>query len=205
MSKKSPAKRARFWRLPPKLEKKGSLLLDCQMWCLGRDICHSQGNLLIQYGCERCPAPDGSQKSAYVLACSSGIKLVFWGFGIFCAAGNTGGLYLNRYHFRPQYSPDGRIPQAWSAAELPECRAPITATEMATASGMLADILDELYRYETCVLDQYGTKYRENVIWAHPNHSKYSPQHGVDLKLGWQSLSQLLPVAAMNISNPNPI
>jgi hypothetical protein len=195
---------ARFWRLPPQLEKTGSLLMDCQMWCLGRDICHTQGNLLIQYGCERRPAPEGRQKSAYVLAHSSGIQLIFWGFGIFCAIGELGGVYINRYHFRPQYSPYGSIPDAWSAAELPECRAPITSTERAAAAGMLAQIVEALYHYEMWVLDRYGTAYREKVIWAHPNHSKHSPQQGADLKLGWHALAQQIAAVESNKSDLKP-
>jgi hypothetical protein len=79
-----------------------SVLLDQQMWCWGRDIVRSEGNLLLQFGFrkERPPATV-SGCTAYILTPFPGCQLILWGFGLFFGLESSGGVFLRRYEFKP--------------------------------------------------------------------------------------------------------
>ncbi|MCU0511553.1 MAG: hypothetical protein MUE40_03190 [Anaerolineae bacterium] len=174
--------------LPGRLEKFAADLLHVQMWCLGRDVMYSGGNLLVQAGCERVPAPVARYHSAYSVALAGEARLLLWGFGLFYAAGAAGGLFIGRYRFRPQYTAHGGIPAAWRAEDLPPFSAPPAdrRTEIARWPGHMLRWLGD---YEAGIIERLGADYRVRVARACPGSTR-PPAAPAAFAAAWYDLAQ---------------
>jgi len=170
------------------LRRRGARLLNQQCWNWGRDVVRPEGNLLLEAGFARERPPEGETGSTrYVLDGPDGGRLVLWGFGVFFG-GESGGVYLNRFQFEPQWMPLEAIrkpiwnPDMIPAAGLPpRPQAPLDLT--LRAARRIAD-------YEEWVLGECGLAYRCEVLseWDHAAKG-LAPQ---SLPEAWRTLAAAL-------------
>lgn len=86
-------------RLPYRLQRRGGDLLNQQCWLWGQDVRRAEGNLLLELGFQRTPAPANQQGCTQYTRLRAGVELRLWGFGVYHRAHT--GVYLNRYSFAP--------------------------------------------------------------------------------------------------------
>jgi len=142
-------------------------LLNRQMWCWGRDILHSAGNLLVRYGFERqSPPPGSAAASNYSYHSSSQSRWILRGFGVFYGRQPCGGLFLHRYRFEPllTLAPD-LSPPAWTICDLPKCFFPCTE-DVPRCRALLISLLQEIHQYELWVERNLGLAYRKQTLSA---------------------------------------
>ncbi|MEM1062793.1 MAG: hypothetical protein AAGJ97_10760 [Planctomycetota bacterium] len=149
-------------------------LFDQQMWCWGRDIEHADGNLLIEYGFQRLEKPAGSDAvSVYRLEPSPTSRVVLRGFGVFCGDDRWGGIFLRRFDFTPQATPEADLPRPpWLLQDLP----PLSTPHERHADGcrrLLLQVIDRIRDYEAWVAARLGTGYRgETLLPWEAKHGK---------------------------------
>jgi hypothetical protein len=95
----------RGWCFPQSVQSFGKRLLGQQLWCWGRDIARPQGNLLVEFGFRRHRANDLDRDGSSCYRIDADAQHVaLWGFGMFYGRRGWGGLYLDRFSFRPQWA-----------------------------------------------------------------------------------------------------
>ncbi len=147
-----------------------SVLLDQQLWCIGCDIRHPDGNLLVRYGFERVPAPDSAKDcTTYILRPQSESEFVLWGFGIFHGELGYGGIFLKRYTFTPKWTSADRLPEAvWSTARLPAMQWPKGELQHARTNYVLQRTVSWLADYEDWILQNAGIEHRQECLRRWP-------------------------------------
>ena len=172
--------------------RKGQELLHRQCWNWGRDIVRSEGNLLLEAGFLKRRPPEGEAgSSCYTLALSGGDSLMLWGFGLLYGTPRRGGVYLNRYEFRPVWLPSDTIrgpiwkPDMVPAGQAPpSLRVPVDLT--VSAIRCIAD-------YEEWVLARCGLEYRRAVLWQWKGPSGHSRQLPPQmLPQAWRTLADAI-------------
>ena len=140
-------------------------LLNQQLWCWGRDVEHASGNLLLKYGFERTEKPAKSKAtSIYEYEVSQTARVVLRGFGIFYGDDRWGGIFLQRYRFRPQYTRLTRLKKTcWQVEDLPKLSKPNEKT-FEKCRSLFADLVEWVYSYEKWVLEVEGTEYRRSTV-----------------------------------------
>ena len=168
---------------------KGQELLNQQCWNWGRDIVRPEGNLLLEAGFLRQRPPEGEAgSSCYTLALPNGDSLMLWGFGLLYGTPREGGVYLNRYEFRPVWLPSetihGRVwkPDMIPAGQTPpSLRVPVDLT--VAAIRRIAD-------YEEGALAHCGLEYRRAVLRQWKQASEQLPPH--TLPRAWRALADAI-------------
>ncbi len=139
----------------------GTTLLDQQLWCLGRDIVRSEGNLLIQYGLNKSSPPAGERGRSSYHELSGGTSLVLWGWGVFVGAEVLGGLILKRYAFQPLFAHSYRPPlHVWHWDDLQGYERPAGSDDEVRAAQLMQRFADWVIGYETWVQREFGVSYR---------------------------------------------
>lgn len=154
--------------LPKTLRRPGQTLLHLQCWCWGADIRRAEGNLLLEYGfvCARTAAATVGTTSRYTLACSDGVRIQLWGWGLLYAD-VRGAFFLGRYQFTPAAAGDPSAGlDAFEPHELAGFRAPETPEQLRCQLAMLGDACRWIAEYERWVLDRVGLLYRRDVVGA---------------------------------------
>ena len=169
--------------------RKGQELLDRQCWIWGRDIVRPEGNLLLEAGFLRRRPPEGEAgSSCYTLALPDGASLMLWGFGLLYGTPLNGGVYLNRYKFRPVWLQSETVqkpiwkPETIPTAQTPPSpRAPVDLTVAA---------IRRIAEYEEWALARCGLEYRRAVLrqWKRP--SKRLPPQA--LPQAWRALADAI-------------
>jgi hypothetical protein len=168
-----------------------AVLLDQQMWCWGRDIVRSEGNLLLQFGFrkERPPA-NTSGCSAYVLTPFPGCQMILWGFGLFFGLASSGGLFLRRYEFNPVWTRLPALPViVWRPEGLPAFQPPRSIPEQNCTQRLLTAAVRWIAGYEQWVLDMAGVEYRRLCLreW----HKRIIPAERVPDE--WRRIAERVP------------
>ena len=169
--------------------RKGQELLHQQCWNWGRDIVRREGNLLLEAGFLKRRPPEGEAgSSCYTLALSNGDSLMLWGFGLLYGTPQKGGVYLNRYAFRPDWLPSETMQgPMWKPDMIPAGQAPpslhIPVDLTVAAIRRVAD-------YEEWVLARCGLEYRRAVLrqWKQPS-GRLPPQ---TLPHAWRALADAI-------------
>ena len=169
--------------------RRGQELLHRQCWNWGRDIVRPEGNLLLEAGFLRRRPPEGEAgSSCYTLALPDGGSLMLWGFGLMYGTAQKGGVYLNRYQFRPVWVPSQTIQgPIWKPDMIPTGQAPpsllIPVDLTVTAIRRIAD-------YEEWALAHCGLEYRRAVLreWKQPSE-QLPPQ---TLPQAWRTLADAI-------------
>ncbi len=136
------------------MQKRGAQLLHVQCWLWGQDVRRSAGNLLVEQGFARLPAPagvTGCTQYTRVLQCGACLRL--WGFGFLFAEAE--GVFLRRYEFVPRRVPE--VVDTWAAMELNRC-------EVCREFRLVARALWEVARMEAAVQAAEGVEYRRRCL-----------------------------------------
>ncbi|WNG48777.1 hypothetical protein F0U60_35180 [Archangium minus] len=152
--------------LPQDVRRDGERLFDISMWCIGRDVSHTD-NLLLRRGLSRERIPAGQQgTSAYSGALPGGGALTLWGFGALCRVCGES-VYVPRDGFTPFLVEEGRV--AWpvfQAAALGTPREPVTPGECSAARAAVASLAEWLAGYEEWVVSLLGSGWRHECLAA---------------------------------------
>jgi hypothetical protein len=157
------------------------------MWCWGCDIRHPEGNVLLRYTftCQRPPDPSQGS-SRYTLCDGQGQHITLWGFGIWYALTEVGGIFLQRYGFSPCLTSTIESPASiWTPRDLPPLRLPTTFKEGHTALALLSSLLFWISEYEQWIQENLGSDYRKYSLKEWP-HQVISPENIVSM---WQRLA----------------
>lgn len=172
----------------PEFLESGERLLHHQCWFFGRDIHHSQGNLLIRYGFKRFGAPKkGKGANMYHLQLDSRHEIALWGFGIFFSNGNDG-IFINRYHFLPKYFPKTalKIP-TFQIEELPRSFAYYQENDLRIVVSLLIELSLWICDYEDWVEAKCGKNWRKQCLLEWDNTKLNLKQ----IKQGWLKIDKL--------------
>ncbi|MDZ4769944.1 MAG: hypothetical protein SGJ24_12525 [Chloroflexota bacterium] len=170
-----PSKRqsAPLVKLPAALSRRGTALIEQQMWCWGCDVRRADGNLLLAYGCQQRPSPEPRYHSAYTVALCAGCALTLWGWGVWIAAQDHGSLFISRGGFRLRWSSHTDLsPQAWQARDLPLVSEP-NGERQTDALHLLREAVTWIAGYERWLADCTAPTYREQVVVAWPQRRQY--------------------------------
>ena len=144
-------------------QSKGQVLLHQQCWNWGRDIVRPEGNLLLEAGFLKRRPPEGEAgSSCYTLALPGGDSLRLWGFGLLYGTLHKGGVYLNRYRFRPVWLPSEAIRgPIWKPGMIPAGQAP---PSLRIPVDLTVAAIRGVADYEEWVLAHCGLEYRRAVL-----------------------------------------
>lgn len=174
--------------VPPEVRRRGTALLNLQGWCWGRDICRSQGNLLLAHGFERHRPPKGKLgSSAYTLKLNATRSVVLWGFGLFYTDPVYGSVYLPRCGFSPQLASSVELPTTiWEMAQLPPMQTAATIAEWRCLFTLLSAALTWIGGYEQWIVANAGIEYRSRCVaeW------KRSTLPASEIAATWQQLAE---------------
>lgn len=151
--------------------RRAAVLVDQQLWCFGYDIRRPEGNLLIERGCERIPAPVEARCGSCYRARVEGhgrrdreSVFLLRGFGVLCEEPAHAGLFLHRDRFQVAWL-GGRslatIP--WLPEDAPqESVVPVRFRQ--AAAGLIARLAEWIACYEEDVRETCGEAYRVSAL-----------------------------------------
>jgi hypothetical protein len=189
----------------PRLRRDADRLLDLQLWMLGRDILHPDGNALLAYGCERVPAPAGRGGTSAYRPPGAGGVLIWWGFGAATLltgseadrAAHAAAVFVERHAFGPRLLVAAPVLPLWTPSQLPRARFPRAADDWAAAVAGIVRIADGFGAYErwaTDALDR-GARRRlmeERMVDRRGRAARRAPEWGVPLPDRWARLTARL-------------
>jgi hypothetical protein len=138
-------------------------LVDFQLWCLGQDIRHADGNLLLSYGAARERPPAGIEGSSrYSIAGPDASVLILWGFGLVLSTSDAPPIMLRRHQRNARLLP-ARFCAAdvWQPDDLPRGVAARDDAQRRTVACGLAALAAQLVEYERWVRRQLGPDWRQ--------------------------------------------
>jgi len=172
-------------------------LLDQQLWCIGRDILHAQGNALLRYGFSRERAPAGASGStAYVFIPAPDSQLILWGFAAFYGERALGGGILVRRHGRqPGWTTEHALSFPMSTLkQLPSAYLPRTAVDIVQYRALLGGMARTLAGYESWAQRELGAEYRRDCIRRRPRHiRRRHPEEVETLPSRWLAMQPAVP------------
>jgi hypothetical protein len=151
--------------LPLELRRDAERLFDLTMWCLGRDVKHPEGNLLLRSGLTRERPPEGQQgQSVYTATLAGGGSLKLWGFGVLCEGGDAA-VFIARDGFTPRLVDVASMEwPVFEAERLQAASAPLTFQEQRACRASVAVLAEWLARYEQWVADGVGLSWRSECF-----------------------------------------
>ncbi len=163
---------SRGWRYPRPVQRFATKLLTQQFWCLGQDVLSPHGNLLMEYGFSRHRGSAGKRaKSTYYTLEEGELRIALWAFGAVFAERSHGGIFLDRFNFKPGWSSVDSLPYGvHSPEQLPRFPPPASNTEWQSAHRLCQSMLEWFASYETWVAKRYGLEYRQKCVekWSRP-------------------------------------
>ncbi|MFZ1398459.1 MAG: hypothetical protein WAS33_16265 [Candidatus Promineifilaceae bacterium] len=186
-----------YWiHYPADYKKQIKPLLHQQMWLFGRDIHCPEGNLLYQ--CQFSHQRDESRGGSMYTRWEAERQIVLWGWGIWLGQAGLGGIFVNRYRAKPQFTAVPSLRQTIHREEgLPRLAYRVGSEAQAEAMRqMWADLLRWLAGYEAWVLEGYGRSWRQSALKPF-NHAVTKLAAVDQLASQWQTLaeqSQTLPI-----------
>jgi hypothetical protein len=172
------------------LQQQAARLLNQQLWCWGRDIEAASGNLLVRHGFQRIEKPAGSSTaSIYRLDITPRTRVILRGFGVFFGDDRLGGVFLPRFEFTPQYTPESDLClPAWGSEDLPPLSPP-HEDQMPGCQSLLLSLIDWIRQYEGWIVEHKGVSYRNRTltVWKAKHGSVVA---GAEIGAAWKMLRQ---------------
>lgn len=163
-----PARRG--WCYPRSVARFGERLFGQQLWCWGRDILFSKGNLLLRYGFSRHRERGVDGSTCYRLDTEKQ-HIALWGFGVWYGCREYGGIFLNRFNFVPQWGNFESLALGihWPE-ELPPLGRPSNQLQWQRAHRLCCQMMAWIASYETWVQREVGLDYRRHCVatWRRP-------------------------------------
>jgi hypothetical protein len=178
----------------------GRALLDAQLWCLGQDILHPDGNLLAAYGAERWReglAP--RQPSAYRHRAPAGARVALWGYGLWLGDPSTGsGCFVRRKHFVPVLTDDAWPGAAAFVRDDRPGRRPVTPAERDRLAGLLCHLARWCGDYERWIAETQPADWRATCEVRRPRATRRRGRlaSAETLDAGWARLAALVGAGA---------
>jgi hypothetical protein len=142
-----------------------SQLFDQQMWCFGRDIMRTQGNILLDLGmCQYRSNNPESNSTMYTCAVEPKGMLFLWGFGVMYTEPGFGGVFLARYDFLPKWTPRESAMGVHRMEDLGTLLNPGTRIEISRMRHLLPQMTRWFARYEHYIVETYGIDYRDRCL-----------------------------------------
>ncbi len=172
----------------------GRSLLDAQLWCLGQDILHAEGNLLAAFGGVR--HRDGlhaGQPSCYRLVPPDGgsLRVCAWGYGLWLGDLEAGdGCFVRRKGFAPVLtSADWPWAGAFGRDDRPG-RRPRSAAESARLATLVAALAEWCAGYERWIAGTVAPGWRATCESRRPRGRRRGAGHrpAATLAEGWGAL-----------------
>ncbi|MEO1526157.1 MAG: hypothetical protein AAFX06_12025 [Planctomycetota bacterium] len=150
-------------------------LMSQQLWCFGQDVKRPEGNWLVELGFHRTPPPEKRKDCAslYTLDLSEKQRIVLRGFGVFLGDDSFGGLFIERYCFRPLLSTEACLVKAWACEDLPDLHPPKPEQDP-SVHAMLLTLVDWLISYEAETMSRLGIGYRQRTLQSWNNGERWS-------------------------------
>jgi hypothetical protein len=146
-----------------------SRLLNQQFWLFGYDVRRPDGNILLDFGFEKCRPPAGGSftSSRYVRIMNDGLAIGLWGFGMYISEGGERGLFLTRSGLAMRVHTCADVLSAnWNPLDCDELRAPRNGADAILARSLLGRGACWVSSYEREVVDRYGLAYRQQALAA---------------------------------------
>ncbi|WP_224361814.1 hypothetical protein [Hyalangium versicolor] len=177
--------------LPPmlslELRRDAERLFETTMWCLGRDVNHPEGNLLLRRGLTRERPPEGQRgSSVYSASFSGGGGVELWAFGVLCHDGGEA-TFIRREGFTPLLVDVSRV--AWPVFEaeaLGGAQPPSTDGQQRRCRAAVVTLAEWLARYEEWVVKEVGLSWRRECL---AQRRKAPPVAAEELAAAWWRLS----------------
>ena len=172
--------------------------MEQQLWCWGRDVEFSDGNLLMDFGFERHRDQGIVERSTCYRLDNDELHVCMWGFGLFFGRRELGGIYIHRFDFSPKWAPIESLALAihWPA-ELPVFVRPSGQDQWRRARILLKALTHWIACYETWVRDTVGVAYRRDCVetWLRPfvRADRMSLAWRFLSRRGWERQGQSLP------------
>jgi hypothetical protein len=177
----------------PSLRRQLAAAVDLTLWCLGCDVRHPAGNLLMERGLRRVRPPAGSLGATTMYAAGGGdheARFAAWGFGLFLGCPVRGvGLLLRRHDAagaRLTAAPALAAP-VWTPDALPHARPVLDGTDAAHAAALLAALARHVAAHERWVAECCGAAYRTACVTERPRHVRRRHRLGPDLAPAWDA------------------
>ena len=153
------------WCMPPTVRRFGEKLLGQQLWCWGRDIEHSDENLLMRFGFTKHRDSDCEARSTCYRLDQDQLHVALWGFGMFLGRRDLGGLFLGRFDFCPDWAPIESVSLSvhWPD-ELPIFARPYGQDQWQRARELWASLLLWISEYERWIVKTAGIEYRRQCV-----------------------------------------
>ena len=174
-------------------------LFSQQLWCFGEDVKHPAGNLLIEAGCDRNPAPEDKLNcpSIYTLHLSQTQRITLRGFGIFIGDDEYGGLFIERFQFEPAYTKTAALQvPPWEPEDLPQLQQ-VTQENHSGGLTLLSRLIEWFVCYEQMIVANYGEDYRNQTLFAWDNGTRWCVSSCEMLQL-WNELAQAIKIGRWN-------
>jgi len=174
-------------------------LTDFQLWCLGQDIRHPSGNLLLAYGATRMRAPEGSEGSTrYRLPTAATTELLLWGFALVVRGPGTRPTVLRRHQRSLRLLPATFCSASvWRPEQLPRGSSLRDDLDRTAALKGLLTLSVQLIAYEQWVLERIGPAWRQECHRRMPRAKQLrTPGHPDQLADSWALIAEALPAIA---------
>lgn len=145
--------------------------MEQQVWCWGRDVECSEGNLLMEFGFQRHRDRATVDRATCYRLDEGELHVGLWGFGMFFGSRQLGGLYLDRFDFRPGWAPIESLSLAIHFPdELPVFARPRGQSQWQRARKLWKMALNWIADYESWVRVNLGVVYRRHCVdsWLRP-------------------------------------
>lgn len=188
------------WCIPRPVRGFGRKLMEQQLWCWGRDVEFSGGNLLMRYGFDRHRYRGIADRSTCYRLDGEQIHVCMWGFGMFFGHRGVGGLYLGRFNFCPEWTPAESLPPAiHRTRDLPAFARPRGRSQWQHAHRLWNSLQLWIAGYETWVWATAGATYRRSCVktWLRPfvHAGRMAPAWRFLARRGWEQENQRLSYA----------
>lgn len=140
-------------------------LMSASMWCLGKDVQHESGNLLVRFGLRRVPRPSGHPgTSSYVAQLSPGAQIWLWGFGVIVKTPGVSCLF-ERDSFSPRLFDESRpLESVFDLQGLGILRRVQSESDARMSFSARATWWGWLEGYEAWLEDSLGPAYRIGLL-----------------------------------------
>ncbi len=151
--------------LPQQFRYRAAELFDQQLWCFGRDILGSGGNILLDLGmCQYRPAASGCGSTLYTTPIEPGGQLFLWGFGAMYREAGLGAVFLRRYGFAPRLSDRETAVGVFAPEELGPLINPVSNRDEQRLQTLLPRLVGWFAKYEHWIAERFGHAYRDECL-----------------------------------------
>lgn len=173
---------------PHRFRHRAAALFDQQMWCFGRDIVRSNGNVLLDLGmCRYRPSDPSRSSTLYTAAVEPGGSLFLWGFGAMYAEPNLGGVFVRRYGFAPRLTNRESAVGVFAPEQLGRLTNPVTVRDHQRVRTLLPRLVGWFARYEHWIAETHGTAYREDCL---AGRGKANAAPAQDMARDWERVAK---------------